>query len=90
MWPSLFFGEELAAIEQQTVAVTATRAPQPVAMDWTPRLALALPLMGFAFYDGTRTLVLLIALVLFSLGRVCVECSRLRPFRGASDGYGGE
>ncbi len=64
-----FFGEELAAIEQQTVAVTAPRAPQPVAMDWTPRLALALPLVGFAFYDGTRKRRrALIALVLFSLG----------------------
>lgn len=64
-----FFGEELAAIEQQTVAVTPTSAPQPVAMDWTPRLALALPLVGFAFYDGTRKRRrALIALVLFSLG----------------------
>ncbi|MDQ3247871.1 MAG: MG2 domain-containing protein, partial [Chloroflexota bacterium] len=74
-----FFGEELAAMERQELVLRDAQLATPnsqlatTVRSWADanggRIALAMPLLGLAFYDGTRKRrKLLIALVLLSLG----------------------
>lgn len=74
-----FFGEELAALTGSVPpASTAVVVPLPLARawGWLPRVALVTPLLGFAFYDGTRRRRrLLLGLVIVSAAIFWTSCA---------------
>ncbi|MBX3011817.1 MAG: hypothetical protein KF832_09945 [Caldilineaceae bacterium] len=73
-----FFAEELAAMAQPAaVAVAATGTPAATqAWGWANRIALGAPLLGLAFYDGSRRRRYgFIGLVLLSLALFWTSCA---------------
>ena len=79
-----FFAEELATMgntqhatrNTQQLAQTAGNARSAMAWGWANRIALVAPLMGLAFYDGTRRRRhLFLGLVLLSLAFFWTSCA---------------
>ena len=79
-----FFAEELATMgntqhatrNTQQLAQTAGNARSAMAWGWANRIALVAPLMGIAFYDGTRRRRhLFLGLVLLSLAFFWTSCA---------------